>query len=94
MSKAKPKKKTSPKPKALKGKIIYKGDLYDIFCNGKNHYAVSRWGTDRQCGCFCKKSSFKKKGFTFDLLKTPIVDDGVVVEKSATMQWLEEIGVL
>lgn len=92
-TKAKPKAKVS-KPKALKGKVIHQGDLCDVVCNGKNHYSVSRWGVDRMCGCFCKKAAFKKKGFTIDLLKTPTVEDGVAVEKSATMEWLEDMGVL
>jgi len=87
-------KRLNKKAQQLKGKVIYEGDLIDVVCNGKNHYAVSRWGVERQCGCFCKKASFKKHGFTAELLKTPPVEDGVVCEKTATMQWLEEMGVL
>jgi hypothetical protein len=82
------------KSKSLVGQVIYQGDLYDVVCNGKNHYTVSEWGTERQCGCFCKKSAYKKRGFTSDLLKTPAVDDGVTPEKSATMEWLSGLGVL
>jgi hypothetical protein len=86
--------KTKIKSKELKGKIIHQGDIHDVICNGKNHYAVSRLGTELQCGCFCKKPKFKKYGFTMDLLRTPSVKDGVKIEKSATMLWLEEQGIL
>ena len=93
MAKSKTKAKAK-KVKELKGEIIHHGSLYDVMCNGKNHYVVSLWGSEVQCGCFCKKAKYKKNGFTPDLLKTPVVKDGVKLEKSATMEWLERIGVL
>lgn len=86
--------KTKKNNNELIGKLIHKGSIYDVFCNSKNHYLVSNFGTLVQCGCFCKKSKFKKNGFTKDLLKTPTVNDGVKIEKTATMEWLEKIGVL
>lgn len=82
------------KSKDLKGRVVHDGSIYDVVCNGKNHYIVSDFGTLIQCGCFCRKPKFKKNGFTKDLLRTPVVNDGIKIEKSATIEWLEKIGVL